>query len=163
MPELPYSAGKASRRETADHLAVDQVVIGTAGCVRALAREDAVVIAVIRYRRGAGLVAFRRCLRGQLAERARCLALRGRPIEAILLSRTAHDPLGIDMRPESSGIERGVFVLRLDISETDLDRGQLIAADAAAQNLVEFGRRRRTATRRPCLPAELGRGNRRRR
>ena len=31
--------------------------------------------------------------------------------------------------------------MRLDISETDLDRGQLIAADAAAQNLVESGRR----------------------
>ena len=59
--------------------------------------------------------------------------------------RTTLTPLRPDFNPDpqtatpwsSGGIERGIFGLRLDISETDLDRCQLIAADAAAQDLVD--------------------------
>jgi hypothetical protein len=45
------------------------------------------------------------------------------------------------VRAETIRIERGVFVLRLDISEHDLDRGELVPADAAAKDLVEPGTR----------------------
>ena len=40
------------------------------------------------------------------------------------------------MRAETVRIERGIFVLRLDISEYDLDRGELVSADAPAKDLV---------------------------
>ncbi len=137
MPELPYSAGTAMQREAALHLAFDQIVVGAARGAGALPREDAVVIAVIGDRLLAGLVALGRSLRGEIAERARRLSLGGRPIEAILLSRMAHDPLRIDAVAKACRIECGIFVLRLDVSERDLDRGKLVAADAPPQDFIE--------------------------
>ena len=43
------------------------------------------------------------------------------------------------MRPKLVRIERGIFVLRLNVSEAHLNGGKLIAADAPAQDLIEPG------------------------
>ena len=46
MPESPYSAGHADHRESADHVAVDHIVVFSAGRVFALLRQDFEVVTV---------------------------------------------------------------------------------------------------------------------
>ena len=50
MPESPYFAGKAMSANSADHVALDDEVVGAAACVGSLSEQDAVEIAVIGHR-----------------------------------------------------------------------------------------------------------------
>jgi hypothetical protein len=56
----------------------------------------------------------------------------GSCLESVFLSRTTHDPLSIDTSTETGRVKRGAFNLRLDIGETDLDRGKLVASNSSA-------------------------------
>ena len=103
----------------------------------ALPRENAVVVAVKRNRLLSGLISLRRCLGSELAEWAWHLAFGRRPIEAILFPWTTYNPLRIDPAAQSGRIERRIFVLRLHISEGDLHRRELVAANATAQNFIK--------------------------
>lgn len=73
---LLHNAGIAVLRgirkdgESADHLALDHVVQHAPRGIRTLLRQDAEVVAVIRYSSRTDLVSFRRGLRGQFAQRA---------------------------------------------------------------------------------------------
>ena len=110
--------GISNERKAADHLTLDEIVVSPTGSGRALPREDAVVIAMIGYRGAAGLVALGCSLRSEIAKRARLLSFCGWPVESVLLSRTTDDPLRIDTSAKTRRIKRGIFILRLDISES---------------------------------------------
>lgn len=86
-----------------------------------------------------GLIALGCSLCSELAKWARLSSFRARPIKPVFLSRLAHDSLRINTSAKTGWIERGIFILRLDIRETHLDCGELVATDASAQYFIEAG------------------------
>src|SRR5262249_14640725 len=56
---------------------------------------------------------------------------------AVLLARLADNALCVDAIAGDAPV--GIFLLRVDIGETGLDRAQLIAADAAIKDLIAAG------------------------
>src|SRR5262245_35373754 len=125
--------GPRDQRKAADHAAVHDVIEDAAGRGRALPGQDLEVIAVVRDRTAANLVALPGRLRDRVAERAVRLTRRGRPIEPVLLAGTAEYPLRVDRHAVLVLRHLGVVVLRVEVSEDSLDRRQLVAADAARQ------------------------------
>ncbi len=78
-PVSPYFAGQAMRPKPRDHVAVDDVVVGAAGDVVALAGEDLVLVAEIA-------LALRGIIEFGLAEvagRALAVDVVGRPVDAV--------------------------------------------------------------------------------
>src|SRR5206468_7783677 len=69
------------------------------------------------------------------AERARVAAVRLVPVQAVSRPRVAHDLLRVGTRGAVARPAR-VLPLRLDVCPAGLDRGQLVAADTAVQELV---------------------------
>ena len=129
--------GVSDERETADHLAIDDIVQFAAGSVWPLFRQDAKVIAVVRLRLAAAdLVAFCRRLRGKFTQRT--LVTIRRPVEAILLARAGDSALRIDSRPRAAVLV-GIFILRVDIGERGLDRVELVASNPTIENLDAAG------------------------
>src|SRR5262249_14309433 len=126
-------------RKSADHLAVHHVVERAAGRVRALLREDPVVVAVVRLASAAGLVTLRGRRRDEIAERALLFAAGGRPVEPILLAGLAHDPLRIGA-DTGAMVLLGILVLRIDEGEACPDGVELVAPDAAEQDFLAAGR-----------------------
>ena len=70
------------------------------------------------------------------AERAFFAARRARPVEPVVLSFGTGELLGKFVEPVAETILGGVVSLRLDISSADLDRIQLVPADAAIDDLL---------------------------
>src|SRR4029450_4936843 len=88
--------------EPAQHAAVDQVVVGAARRIRALAVEQTEAIAVV-----AVLLDLAGLRRGdQRAERAFRLPGLALPIEPVLFAGTAQQAPGIDRKPHLHGIGR---------------------------------------------------------
>src|SRR5260221_263827 len=131
--------GIGDQREPTDHLACDDIVECAARCVRALLLQNPVIIAMIRRRTRADLVSFGRGPRGQFAKRA-LASIRRRPVETVLLPGSADDALGIDTSTLSGPVLLGIFVLRVDIGKTSLDRVQFVAPDAPIQDFEAAGR-----------------------
>src|SRR5262249_46915799 len=129
--------GIGDQRETADHVAAHDIVERSARCARTLPGEDLVVVAVVRDALLAGVISFRRGVSGKLAEWALVLAGLRRPVEAVLLAGATDDALRIDAVAAKSLL--GVFLLGVDVGEDGLDRPELVAANAAIENLVATG------------------------
>src|SRR5262249_30371363 len=136
-----------------------------AGRVRSLPGENFVVVAVI----GRALLADAIALRGgtscELAERALVRVGLRRPIETVLLARPADDVLCVHSIAGNAPFR--IFLLRVDIGETGLDRAQLVAANAAIKDLLAAGRgveppgailADERDRKRPILPADDQRG-----
>src|SRR5262249_14454373 len=88
---------------------------------------------VIGLRLAAGLVAFRRRLGGQSAERT--VVAVGLPVQAVLLAGSGDDPLRIGSDAVAV-ILVGIFVLCVDEGETGLDGVEFVAPDTPQQNFV---------------------------
>src|SRR5262245_32998028 len=121
--------------EAADHVAAYDVINGAARSVRALAGQDLVVIAVIRFP-GADAIAPLGCGSDCLTERTVRLAARRRPVQAVLLAGRTDDLLCVNRLAIFVLEFIRVFVLRVPISEHGLQRSELVAADAACENLL---------------------------
>src|SRR5262249_43431326 len=100
--------------------------------------KNLIVVAVIGSALLADAIALRGGTRGELAEWALVLAGLRRPVEAVLLARLADNALCVNAIAGDAPV--GIFLLRVDIGETGLDRAQLIAADAAIKDLLPSGR-----------------------
>src|SRR6185369_2697865 len=99
-------------REAARHLAVLEVALGAAGRVRALLRQDPEDVAVVGLRAGVGAllaIPFGGRLREERAERARVLAGRVLPVEAVALAGVAAELLRV------VAFEPQVLALRVDV------------------------------------------------
>jgi hypothetical protein len=94
---------------------------------------------MIGDRGAAGLIALRCSLCSELPKRARLFSFCARPIKPVFLSRSTHDVLRINTSAKIGWIERGIFILRLDVSERHLDCGKFVATDASAQYFIEAG------------------------
>src|SRR5689334_3125258 len=101
-------------RESADHVALHHVVERAALGVRALATQGVEVIAVIRLRPFALGIAFTGRAGYQRAERARALALRGLPVQAVLLAWRAGELPRVFAHAILVAIGGGVLLLRVD-------------------------------------------------
>src|SRR6185437_1553135 len=111
--------GIGDQREAADHLALDDVVQGAARRVGSLPLQNSKIIPVIGRRLLSCLVSFGRCLRRQLAKRARVGVIT--PVQPILLAWAAHNALGIDPCTVAGAILFGIFVLGIDEGQAGLD------------------------------------------
>src|SRR5579864_3682682 len=80
---------KGDHRKTAGHMAIDDVVLGPAGCARALLRQYFEVITVIRRRRPRGIwaIAFGPGAGDQRTQRALIRGSRRLPIEPVTVAR----------------------------------------------------------------------------
>src|SRR5512134_4013022 len=94
---------------------------------------------MIGNRGAARLIALGCSLCSELAKRAWLFSFCARPIKSVFLSRTTHDPLRINTSAKTRRIERGIFILRLDVSERHLDCGKFVTADAPTQYFIEAG------------------------
>src|SRR5262249_30933502 len=106
--------------------------------VGALRGEDAVEVAVIRRRaaaRGQGIARGPRS-GDQRPERALLLAGLRLPVEAVTCAFRAVQPLRV---LEKRGAPSIVFALSIDVGQTHLDRGELVLADSAIEQLVVAG------------------------
>src|SRR6516225_454213 len=108
-------------------------------CGRSLAREDLVIVAVVRRASTAGLIALRCRVRDQVAERARLFTRLRRPVQAIFLSRLADNALRIGGGASAGARDLGIVILRIDVGEEGLDRVQFVVADAAEQDFLQAG------------------------
>src|SRR5262249_58497296 len=72
----------------------------------------------------------------QRPERALLLAGLRLPVEAVAFAFRALEPLRVLEKPRAPRI---VFALSIDVGQTHLDRGELILADAAIEQLVVAG------------------------
>src|SRR5207248_9175625 len=122
----------------ADQLASDHIVQRTTRRSRALPGQHLVVIAVIRHRLLADAITLRRSGGSELAQWAVLLLGLRRPVKPVLLPGGADDALRINAILGEAFV--GIFLLRVDIGEGSLDGAQLVAADAAIENLLAAGR-----------------------
>src|SRR5262249_42749546 len=130
--------------EAAHHVAVDDVVIGPAPGMGPLALQDPVVIAVIGhgpFMLVVDAVAGGLGLDDQRPERARLLALLGRPVEPVLGPWIAQELLGIFDIAVIVAVLCGVFALGVDIGAADLHGAELVAPDAPVDDLLLAFRR----------------------
>src|SRR6476620_1709631 len=120
-------------RKAADHVALDDVINGAARRSGALAQQDFVVIAVVRFA-GARAIAALRCLGDRLTQRARWFVAARRPIEPVFLAGRADDPLRIDRLATLALVHVGIILLRVPVREPRLHGRELVAADANIEN-----------------------------
>src|SRR4029453_2552949 len=109
---------------------------------RTLRREDAIEVAVIWPRSFSALsmrIAFVGRVRDEGTERT-SLRVLGVPVETVVLPWLALELLGIRPFAASGAVLGRVLSLRGDIGAGDGDRRQLVASDAAAEQLVLAGR-----------------------
>ena len=132
--------GKSEQRKSPDHLAPDDVIEHATGRVRPLPRQDAIVVAVVGRTSRTGLVSLFGCLGDEFAERTR-IAIRRRPIEAVLLAGGTDDAPRIDAGAGTGAILLRIFVLRIDIGKAGLNRVEFVAPNAPVQDLKPAGGR----------------------
>src|SRR4051795_7563447 len=130
--------GPGEQREAGHHVAVDHVAVGAARRVRPLPGQDAEVVAVVGRARLPALEVVAG-LGDEGPERARRFALGGRPVETVPLVARARDALRVLQHPVAGTVLAGVLALRLDEGTHDLDRGELVATDAAVRDLLGTG------------------------
>src|SRR5262249_284777 len=122
--------------EPADHHALDDVVHFTERRCGSLPLQDFEEIAVVRL---SSRVSAFDGPRDSFANRSAPVALSVLPCEAVLRPRRPADalPILIDVVP-APRLE-GVFMLRFDVAAADLDRVELVAADATIEHLPATG------------------------
>src|SRR5437763_747831 len=104
---------------------------GSISCVQA-ATYQALRIHMAASRRAAVMLRHG----DRLAQRAGRLALRGRPVESVLLAGRAQQSAGI-LRPAGlHRVELGVFELGVHDRQQRLDRAELVMADLARQHFL---------------------------
>src|SRR4029079_2673145 len=81
-------------------------------------------------------VAFGGCTRKKIPKGAFLFARRRPPIQTVFSSRPADNAPGIRARACSGSILLGIFVLRINVSQTGLDRIQLVLSDTAEENFI---------------------------
>src|SRR5689334_9304659 len=126
---IPHRPGE--QREAGDHIAVDDVVILTAGDVAALLVQDAETIAKIT-------VTLRLAQFGLADEgtgRAVAIALLGGPVEPVGLAFAAYQLLGIFEDTITVVIIGSIIALGIDISVRSLDGREFVLADAPVDHL----------------------------
>ena len=103
--------------------------------------EDPIVISVEKWRliAGAGSNGFREV--AKLAERARGLTLRDRPVQPVLFARVTNELLRVLLDLAMIVRVAEVLLLRVGRGLASRDCGQLRLADPARQYLVLAGRR----------------------
>ena len=103
------------------------------------AGQDPIVIAVEKRRpvAGVGSHSFREI--AKLAERARGLTFRHRPVQTVLLARVAHELLCVLLDLAVVSLAE-ILLLRVGRGFASRDCGQLVLADPARQYLVLAGR-----------------------
>src|SRR5215472_5358618 len=126
-------------REASDHDAFDHVVHGAERRRGSLSPEHLEEVAVIRV--GFEVVALLDGLRDLLPDRASPAAVGVLPGEPVLLAGTADDALCVLRRRVALALAVRVVELRVDVAFTDLDRIELVAADAAVHELLPPGGR----------------------
>lgn len=112
-------------------MSVDDIVAGTAGCIVALARQDAKLIASQRYA-ALGVPKIVAVCFGDGDERTErtvgCFG-RGLPIEAIARAWRTPDAARVFMPPVAGWVGRCLVALCLHIDAADVECAQFIAAD----------------------------------
>src|ERR1700716_1766294 len=124
--------GICDQRESADHLALDDVVERTARRIRSRPLQYPEVIAVIGRRSLASPVALGRGLRRERTEGARVAIVT--PEQPILLAGRRDDALSVDAYTFAAVLV-SIFILGIDKGESRLDRVELVAADTAIEHL----------------------------
>ncbi len=111
-------------------------------CSRTLSLQDLEVVAV--KSRFADGVSLRQSSGDLIAKRAFGGSVRGLPVEAILLSRCAHDLLRILVHSRTIADFRCVLHLGIDVNVANLDCVQFIGADSPKEDFLP-----------PCLGVEV--------
>src|SRR5262245_49111236 len=136
---LAVLRGIRDQREAAGHLSVLDVALRAAGSRGALGRQNAVEVAVVGSRALPALarrVAFRRRVRHQRTEGAPVCGAGLLPVESVVLAGLARNLLRVDPGAAPGAILGGVLALGIDVGACDGDGRQLVAADAAIEELV---------------------------
>src|SRR5262249_33944540 len=125
--------------EAAHHVVVDDIVVGAAPGMGALALQDPVEIAVIGRRPFMLLVD---AVPGGLGlddrgpQRALLLPFLGRPVEPVMGAGIAQEFLGIFDIAVIVAVLGGIFALGVDIGAADRHGAELVAADAPVDDLL---------------------------
>ena len=129
--------GKGHEGEPSHQATVGEVVIRSARRVLPLGGEDAVVVAPVRdgVRRVLG-VALAPRPGDQWPQRTGGLPRVRRPVQAVALSRAAGERARVMQERIAVGITRVVLALGVDVGEGDLNRVELVLADAPVEDLL---------------------------
>src|SRR6185369_5682631 len=123
--------------EAADHRALNDEVELAERRRRALPLQDLEIVAVERLVLLA--IALGDHTSDPLANRTAPRAVRVAPREAVVPARCADDSLRVRVDARAAVLLRGVLLLGFDVASAQLDRIELVLANAAVQNLLSTG------------------------
>src|SRR5262245_43658171 len=127
-----------NERESPNHVAPDDEIVGAAGRIGTLREQQAIEIAVIggRSAPASSRVPVSSGLGYQWTQRALRLGGLCFPVEAVVFSLGAAKPLSV-LQNTGAGVVLGVVLaLGVDVGQTYLDRAELVSADATIENLL---------------------------
>ena len=139
IPVASYCAGHATSAKPPGHLPVDDIAPGTASGRGTLSIEDAEVVTVKRRRARVRRIARLSVpcgLRDEIPQRTARRAAFAGPVQAVLRSRVAGEPLRVDAGRLAVVPRARIRALRLHERQAGLDRRQLVASDAAIENFL---------------------------